>query len=109
MYTGMDWLTGIRLEELRGESKKREILRREGIHWETLRKILAHPEPPGYRLLESAVATSMNQITLTWSPGVDNVTRSANLTYLVYMATSSGAKTFPRPLPRPLPGQLPIR
>jgi len=39
----MDWWTGIRLEVLRGESKKREILRREGIHWETLKKILAHP------------------------------------------------------------------
>jgi len=48
----MDWWAGIRLEVLRGESKKREILRREGIHWETLKKILAHPEPPGYRLKE---------------------------------------------------------
>jgi len=52
MYTGMDRWTRIRLEVLRGESKKREILRREGIHWETLKKILAHPEPPGYRLKE---------------------------------------------------------
>jgi transposase len=48
----MDQWTRIRLEVLRGESKKREILRREGIHWETLKKILAHPEPPGYRLQE---------------------------------------------------------
>ena len=52
MYTDMDRWTRIRLEVLRGESKKREILRREGIHWETLKKILAHPEPPGYRLKE---------------------------------------------------------
>jgi transposase len=35
---------------LRGEKSKREILRREGIHWETLKKILEHSEPPGYRL-----------------------------------------------------------
>jgi transposase len=48
----MDRWTRIRLEVLRGESKKREILRREGIHWETLKKILAHSEPPGYRLKE---------------------------------------------------------
>jgi len=45
----MDWWTRIRLEVLRGETSKREILRREGIHWETLKKILEHSEPPGYR------------------------------------------------------------
>jgi len=31
VYTGMDWWTKIRLEVSRGERKKREILRREGI------------------------------------------------------------------------------
>ena len=46
----MHWWTKIRLEVLRGESSKREILRREQIHWETLKKILQHPEPPGYRI-----------------------------------------------------------
>lgn len=45
----MDWWTQIRLEVLRGETSKREVLRREGIHWDTLKKILEHPEPPGYR------------------------------------------------------------
>jgi len=49
----MDWWTKIRLEVLRGERSKREILRREGIHWETLKKILEHPEPPGYRMKHS--------------------------------------------------------
>jgi transposase len=29
---------------------KRQILRETGMHWRTLEKILAHPEPPGYRL-----------------------------------------------------------
>jgi transposase len=52
VYTKMDWWTNIRLEVLREERSKREILRREGIHWETLKKILAHPEPPGYRMDE---------------------------------------------------------
>jgi transposase len=46
----MDWWTKIRLEVLRGETSKREILRREGIHWKTLKKILEHSEPPGYRI-----------------------------------------------------------
>jgi hypothetical protein len=49
VYTDMDWWTKIRFEVLRGETSKREILRREGIHWETLKKILEHSEPPGYR------------------------------------------------------------
>jgi transposase len=52
VYTAMDWWTKIRLEVLREESSKREILRREGIAWETLKKILQHSEPPGYRLKE---------------------------------------------------------
>jgi transposase len=46
----MDWWTKIRLEVLRGETSKREVLRRERIHWETLKKILEHSEPPGYRI-----------------------------------------------------------
>src|SRR5262245_21435442 len=28
---------------------KRQVLRETGIHWRTLEKVLAHPEPPGYR------------------------------------------------------------
>lgn len=46
----MEWWRKIRLEVLRGETSKREILRREEIHWETLKKILSHSEPPGYRM-----------------------------------------------------------
>jgi hypothetical protein len=47
VYTAMEWWTKIRLEVLRGETSKRAILRRENIHWETLKKILQYPEPPG--------------------------------------------------------------
>ncbi len=50
MYTNMEFWTKIRLDVLREEVSKREILRREGIHWETLKKILNHSEPPGYRI-----------------------------------------------------------
>jgi len=50
VYTDMEWWRDIRLEVLRGETSKREILRREGIHFETLKKILEHSEPPGYRM-----------------------------------------------------------
>jgi hypothetical protein len=52
VYTDMEWWTKVRLEALRGNRKKRDVLRSEGIGWETLKKILAHPEPPGYRLKE---------------------------------------------------------
>ncbi len=48
----MDWWTKIRLEVWREESSKREILRREGIAWDTLKKILKHSESPGYHLQE---------------------------------------------------------
>ena len=38
MYTDIDWWTKIRFDALRGETSKREILRRGGIDWETLKK-----------------------------------------------------------------------
>ena len=50
MYRNMDWWTKIRLEVLREETPKREVLRREGIAWDTLKKILANPSPPGYQM-----------------------------------------------------------
>jgi transposase len=50
--TEMEWWAKIRLEVLREESSKREVLRREGMGWDTLKKILRHSEPPGYRLKE---------------------------------------------------------
>jgi hypothetical protein len=47
------WWTKVRLDVSRGEKSKREVLRDEGIHWETLKKILMYSEPPGYRLREA--------------------------------------------------------
>jgi transposase len=52
VYTDMEWWTRVRLEVSRDGKKKREVLRDEGIGWETLKKILTHPEPPGYCLKE---------------------------------------------------------
>ena len=46
----MEWWKNIRLEVLRGQTSKRQILRREKIHWETLKKVLQYSEPPGYRI-----------------------------------------------------------
>jgi transposase len=50
VYTDMEWWKNIRLEVLRGQTSKRQILRREKIHWETLKKVLQYSEPPGYRI-----------------------------------------------------------
>src|SRR5262245_104220 len=40
----------VRRRVLAGEIGKREACREYHLHWDTLKKILAHPEPPGYRL-----------------------------------------------------------
>ena len=53
MYIDMDWSTRIRLQVLREETSKREVLRRERIHWNTSQKILEYPEPPGYRIKQA--------------------------------------------------------
>jgi transposase len=50
VYTDMEQWTRIRLALREGRTSKRELMRQEGIHWETLRKIQDHPEPPGYRM-----------------------------------------------------------
>ena len=50
MYRDMDWWTKIRLELRHDETSKREVMRREGIHWDTLKKVETHSEPPGYRM-----------------------------------------------------------
>ncbi len=46
------WLT-IRRRVLREGVSKRQILRETGMHWGTLKKILRHPSPPGYRRNQS--------------------------------------------------------
>jgi transposase len=46
------WLE-IRRRVLREGVSKRQILRETGMHWGTLKKILAHPSPPGYRRSQS--------------------------------------------------------
>ena len=50
MYKDMEQWKSIRMQVLRGEVSKREIIKRTGMHWSTLEKILRHSEPPGYRM-----------------------------------------------------------
>lgn len=46
----MEQWSEIRRRVLVEGDSKRQILRETGMHWRTLEKILAHSEPPGYRL-----------------------------------------------------------
>jgi transposase len=49
VYTDMELWSEIRRRVLTGEISKREACQQYKIHWLTLRKILTHEEPPGYR------------------------------------------------------------
>ena len=49
MYADMELWAEIRRRVLTGEVSKRQACRTYEIHWATLKKILAHEEPPGYR------------------------------------------------------------
>ena len=49
MYTDMEMWRDIRRRVIAEGESKRQICRDYGIHFLTLQKILAHPEPPGYR------------------------------------------------------------
>jgi transposase len=49
VYTDMENWAEIRRRVLVDGQSKRSVCREFDIHWDTLRKILDHPEPPGYR------------------------------------------------------------
>ncbi len=49
VFKDMDRWTEIRKKVLVEGVSKRQVMEEEGIHWETLKKILAHSKPPGYR------------------------------------------------------------
>jgi transposase len=49
VYTDMEHWAEVRRRVLTGEISKREACREYRLHWDTLRKILANEEPPGYR------------------------------------------------------------
>ena len=49
MYADMELWAEIRRRVLTGELSKREACRQYDLHWLTLKKILSHEEPPGYR------------------------------------------------------------
>ena len=50
MRSDMEFWKTVRREVLTNELSQREACRKYGLGWHTLKKILAHAEPPGYRL-----------------------------------------------------------
>ena len=48
MYTDMEQWIDVRRAVLVENISKRAACRKFGIHWDTLRRILQHPAPPGY-------------------------------------------------------------
>ena len=50
----MEQWARVRRKVLVDKQSKRSVMSEEGLHWETLQKMLAHPEPPGYRSRASA-------------------------------------------------------
>jgi len=49
VYTNMELWSEVRRRVLTGELSKRQACKEYGLHWDTLKKILGHSEPPGYR------------------------------------------------------------
>ena len=49
MYTDMELWSEVRRRVLTGELSKRQACKKYELHWDTLKKILGHTEPPGYR------------------------------------------------------------
>jgi hypothetical protein len=67
---------------------------------------LAPPDtnPPTFGGLESATALSATAIKLEWSNATDDRTPSAEIVYLIYLATTSGGQNFATPTVTTSPG-----
>jgi hypothetical protein len=50
------------------KQSKRSVMSEEGLHWETLQKVLAHSRPPGYGASRRANASPPPQMTLPSTP-----------------------------------------
>ena len=49
MRSDMEFWRDVRRQVLTGELSRRAACRKHGLGWHTLKKILSHEEPPGYR------------------------------------------------------------
>jgi hypothetical protein len=47
----------VRRKVLVESRSKRSVMAEEGLHWETLQKMLAHASPPGYLILRDEILT----------------------------------------------------
>ena len=68
MFTDMELWSEIRRRVLGGELSKRAACREYSVHWDTLKKILEHVEPPGYRQAISRTRPTIHLQLLDPSP-----------------------------------------
>ncbi len=61
--------------------------------------------PPIFSGVTGATRVAGDAIALTWDAASDDYASSAEITYLVYMATSAGAQDFSKPLYAAAPGE----
>jgi hypothetical protein len=61
MYRDMDEWSEISRRVLVEGVSRRQILRETGMHWLTLKKILEHSEPPGYRKQKPRQKTKLGE------------------------------------------------
>lgn len=59
MYRDMEQWTEIRRRVLVEGVSRRQILRETGMHWQTLKKVLEHSQPPGYRQVQRRRKTKL--------------------------------------------------
>ena len=70
MFTDMENWAEIRRRVLVDGQSKRSVCREFEIHWDTLQKILDHPEPPGYHRTAPRPRPKLNEIRLRWWVGL---------------------------------------
>jgi len=71
VYTDLDQWADIRRRVLVDHESKRSVQRRYQLHWKTLQKILAEPEPPGYRQSKPRAKTKLGP----FLPAIEEILR----------------------------------
>jgi lambda repressor-like predicted transcriptional regulator len=61
VFNDMNRWTEIRKKVLVEGISKRQVMEEDGLHWETLKKILDHSAPPGYRMNQERPQIKLGQ------------------------------------------------
>jgi hypothetical protein len=72
----MEQWARVRRKILVEKQSKRSVMSEEGLHWETLQKMLAHSRPPGYRRIKKSERKI--DVHVEWVRGVAESSRTVN-------------------------------